>query len=379
MRVGLNLTFLTADSGGSGRYARELIPALLAAEPNLRLTAFVSADVPAALHAEPWAEVVEWVRFPHRPTRPGVIRPVVSMLVQWGALPAIAARRRLDLVHGLANVVPILAPRVRTVVTVLDLIWLRHPQTMPARATIGMRIVTPRSARSADRVIAISETVRDDLIATLGLDPGKIDVTHLAVRMDATAPPTPPEELRRRLGLGNGRVVLCVAQLRRHKNLVGLIKAVAGLDDDIRLVIVGSPTGYEDDLTAVAREHSMGDRLVLPGWIPEADLEGLYRLAECFVLPSFEEGFGLPVLEAMRRETPVACSDVPSLREVVGEAALLFDPHKPTAIADAIARLLSDGALRSKLAARGLERCREFTWEATAQATLASYRRALGG
>ena len=116
----------------------------------------------------------------------------------------------------------------------------------------------------------------------------------------------------------------------------------------------------------------------LPDWVDEADLEGLYRAASCFALPSLMEGFGLPVLEAMRRELPVACSDRPALREVAGDAALLFDPEDPASIASALGRILGDGALAARLRHAGLERCRRFTWARTARETVASYRRALG-
>lgn len=378
MKVGLNLTFLVADSGGSGSYARELIPALMEVEPGIRVTAFVNAEAPDSVRRAPWADEVDWVRFPMRPLRPGPLAPVLSMAAQWGALPAVAARRRLDLVHGLANVVPPVHPRLATVVTVLDLIWLRHTTTMTRRATLGMRLAVPPSARTADRVIAISRAARDDLVATLKLDPARVDVTHLGVRLDETVAPTPEAELRKRLGLGPGPFVLCVAQVRPHKNIAGLIEALAEVPgEDTELVVVGAHTGHEAQLRALAEQRGVAPRVHLPGWVSDADLEGLYGAAACFALPSFEEGFGLPLLEAMRRGTPVACSDASSLPEVAGGAAVLFDPHDPASIAAALGRLLSDAELRQRLVAAGHERCASFTWEATARATLESYRRAL--
>jgi glycosyltransferase involved in cell wall biosynthesis len=180
------------------------------------------------------------------------------------------------------------------------------------------------------------------------------------------------------LGLGSARVVLCVAQKREHKNLANLIRAVAALDDnDVKLVLVGSPTPHEAELRELAAELGIADRLALPEWLSDADLEGLYALAACFVLPSLMEGFGLPILEAMRRDVPVACSDVSSLPEVAGDAAELFDPRDPEAIRAAIARILGDPQHAAHLVKRGRERCRQFTWDATARATLDSYRRAI--
>ena len=117
--------------------------------------------------------------------------------------------------------------------------------------------------------------------------------------------------------------------------------------------------------------------VVFPEWLTDAQLEGLYALASAFVLPSFEEGFGLPVLDAMRRGVPVACSGVSALPEVAGDAALLFDPYADDEIARALRRLLEDRAFADELVARGRRRWRDFSWEATARSTLDTYRRAI--
>jgi len=378
LRVGLNVVYLNPAAGGAGTYARELVPALLSVEPGIRLTAFVSKEVPDWFTDAPWASEVDFVRFPINITHgpPGTF--VVNSAFYWGVMPVMAARRRLDVVHGLANIVPPIQPRVATVATILDLIWIHYPKTMDRSGTWGMKLSSGPSMRRADRVIAISEAAKADMVETIGLDPARIDVTLLGVRLDETAAPTPEAELRESLGLGSSRVVLCVAQKREHKNLANLVRAVAGLeDDDAKLVLVGSPTPYEAELRDLARELGAEDRVAFPEWLSENDLEGLYRLAACFVLPSFMEGFGLPILEAMRRDVPVACSDASSLPEVAGDAAELFDPHDPAAIGAAIARILGDADLAARLVERGRERCRTFTWEATARATLESYRRAI--
>jgi glycosyltransferase involved in cell wall biosynthesis len=217
-------------------------------------------------------------------------------------------------------------------------------------------------------------------VETLDLPSRRIDVTPLGIRLEGLTEPAPEAGLRDRLGLGSARIVLCVAQKREHKNLANLIRAVAGLEgDDVKLVLVGSPTPHEAELRALAEELGASDRVAFPEWLSEAELEGLYALAACFVLPSFMEGFGLPILEAMRRDVPVACSDTSSLPEVAGDAAELFDPHDPSAIRDAITRILGEPGHAADLVARGRERCRHFTWDATARATLDSYRRAIGG
>ncbi len=375
LRVGLNLIYLVEDSGGTSRYAHELIPALLEQEPGIELTAFVTRDAPASLVNAPWGERLRWVRAPF-----GLRRVPWHLPYQQLVLPAAALGRRLDLVHGLANVVPLLAPGIRTVVTLHDVTWLHYPEALPSPARRRvMKALSIGSARRADRVLTVSRAARDDAVHRLGLDRGRVDVIHhgIADPPDGSVA-TPADELRDRLGIGPGPFVLCVAQKRAHKNLATLVRALALLErDDVRLVIPGRPTAYEAELRGLAGALGIAERVHLPGWVGEPDLEGLYRAASCFVLPSLMEGFGLPILEAMTRGVPVACSDRPALREVAGDAALLFDPEDPAAVAAAIDRILSDAALAARLKAAGRERSRRYTWAQAARATLESYRRAL--
>jgi glycosyltransferase involved in cell wall biosynthesis len=155
------------------------------------------------------------------------------------------------------------------------------------------------------------------------------------------------------------------------------VRAVAGADLDLGLVLVGSHTPHERDLQGLAAELGVTDRVRFPGWLSDAELEGLYELADVFVLPSLEEGFGLPILEAMQRGVPVACSNVSSLPEVAGDAAVLFDPLDVDDIRGAITRVVTDLGVTATLVERGCQRCANFTWESTARATIASYRRAV--
>jgi alpha-1,3-rhamnosyl/mannosyltransferase len=365
--------YANREAGGAGRYARELIRSILDVEPETKITVFVGNTAPPDLVEAPWAPAVDWVRFPVPPV--GAVR---QLGVQFGAIPAIAARRRLDVVHGLANLVPPVAPFVATVATLLDVTWVHYARTMDRRATIGMKLLAPLCARSADRVIAISEAAKTDIVNVIGLKREKVDVTQLGIRVEQQGEQMPASEVRRRLRLGPGPIVLCVAQKRVHKNLERLVRALSlSRSPDLQLVLPGSPTPHEAELRSVAGELGLADRVSFPAWLEDDELDGLYKAASCFVLPSLAEGFGLPILEAMRHGIPVACSNVSSLPEVAGDAALLFPPEDVAAIADAIDRLVKDDELARELVRRGHERCRSFTWEKTAEATLASYRRAI--
>ena len=374
MRIGLNLVYLVEQAAGAGRYAYELLPALLEAEPGTRLTAFVSREAPRDLRRQPWAEEIDWVELPVR------FSNRTHLLGQLAALPVIAARRRLDVVHSLANGGPPLTFRAAKVVTLLDLIWLHQGEAWDsARAVRSMALFVRLSARAADRLITISEAARNDLVTTLGLEASKIDVAPLGVRPPDGVAVVDPRELRRKLELDDAQVVLCVAQKRPYKNLAALIRALPELEGEgAVLVLPGSSTEHESELRGLAAELGVSHRVRFLDWVSEDELEALYRTATCFVLPSLVEGFGLPVLEAMARSVPVACSNRSALPEVAGDAALLFDPLDQEAVTSAIRRLLRDDKLRAELTRRGRERVRLFSWRQTAEKTLETYRRAIG-
>jgi glycosyltransferase involved in cell wall biosynthesis len=374
MHVGLNLIFLVpGETGGMEVAARELIPALLAeAPPGTRFTAFVNREA-AAVNDGPWGELL-----------PAVTVPVNARnRVQWvlgeqTLLPALAMRAGVDLVHSLASTAPLWG-RFRRVVTVHDLIYARFPEAHAGIRDKGMKVLVPRGARRSDRVIADSRSTRDDLVELLGLRAERIDVVPLGLGAVRRVTPLDEREVRARFELGERQVLLSLSAKRPHKNLSALIGALARIPAQERptLVLPGYPTAHEQELRERATGAGVAGDVRFPAWVSAEELEGLWVLADAFVFPSLYEGFGLPVLEAMARGVPVACSNASSLPEVAGEAALLFDPHDEPALAAALHRLLDDPVLREQLRERGLARVTEFTWQHTARLTLASYRRAL--
>ncbi len=376
MHIGLNLIFLVpGETGGMEVAARELIPALVESAPDVRFTAFVNREAAAAKDG-PWGELL-----------PAVTVPVNARnRLQWVRgeqmlLPRLAAREGVDLVHSLASTAPAWG-RFRRVVTVHDLIYARFPEAHAGIRDLGMRVLVPLAVRRSDRVIVDSQSTRRDLVELLGTPPERIDVAPLGLGAVRRSEPLPEPELRRRLDLGERRVALSLSAKRPHKNLLALIGALARIPAERRplLVLPGYPTAHEAELRERARAVDVQGDVRFLGWLSDEELEGLWEVADAFVYPSLYEGFGLPVLEAMTRGVPVACSNASSLPEVAGDAAFLFDPHDERAIASALERLLSDRdedrAEVERLRARGLERAREFTWERTARLTLESYGRA---
>ena len=353
--------------------ARELIPALLAAAPpGMRFTAFVNREATAARDG-PWGELLPSVTVPVR----------ARSRAQWvigeqALLPVLGARAGVDLMHSLASMAPAWGSFKR-VVTVHDLIYARYPAAHSGLRERGMRVLVPLAARRSERVIADSASTRDDLVELLGIDGRRIDVVPLGLGAVRREEPMTERELRARLNLGERRIVLSLSAKRPHKNLAALIGAIARLPAEDRpvLVLPGYPTWHEAELRERAEAAGVSADVRLIGWISGEELEGLWSMAEAFVFPSLYEGFGLPVLEAMARGVPVACSNTSSLPEVAGEAALLFDPRDEAQIADALARLLADSELCGRLRALGRERAKLFSWERAARLTLASYSRAL--
>jgi glycosyltransferase involved in cell wall biosynthesis len=373
LRVGLNFIFLQTAAGGAGRYARELPGALLAAEPSMEIEVFVSRDVPSDLSDEPWASSVRWTHCPV-----GLQGERAHLVFQFAALPLLASARRLDVLHSLANIGPAIVPGVASVVSLLDVIWMRPPHDWGGslEGQRSLRRIVEHDVRYADRIFAISRAGADEIASSLRIPADRVHVTPLGVRAP-TAVPADESAVRAELDLGAARVVLCVAQKHPYKNLERLIGALPALEEDVVLVLPGFSTSHERDLRALAEQLGVAGRVRLPQWLSEGTLAGLYALSSAFVLPSLVEGFGLPVLEAMLRGVPVACSNTSSLPEVAGDAALLFDPCNQEEIAGAIGRLLDDRVLAERLAARGRERAASFTWERTGVASLEGYRGAV--
>lgn len=374
MHIGLNLVFLVpGETGGMEVYARELIPQLVAAAPEHRFTAFINRE--AASHAGSWRESVESVVVPVRArNRLEWVRGEQQLL------PPLARRAGVQLLHSFASTAPAWGG-FRRVVTIHDLIYRLVPEAHPGLRALGMRLLVPLAARTAHRIIVDAHSTVADVERYLKIPADKVDVVPLGVGTTDPAPPTAESEIRQRLRAGDRPIVLSVSAKLAHKNLVRLIGAVASLPSAERplLVLPGYPTPHEAELRETATRLGVSDDVRLLGWVSPGELEGLYAAAAAFVFPSLAEGFGLPVLEAMTRGVPVACSGRGAVAEVAAHAALLFDPESEAAIAAAIRKLLGDRDEAHRLAACGHRRAAEFSWERTARGTLDSYRRAARG
>jgi glycosyltransferase involved in cell wall biosynthesis len=373
LRVGLNAIFLEPGMGGLGTYVLELVPALLRAAPELRLTVLANERGRGLLAAQAWAGEVA-IDVPAVMTRRGL--RAAGELTVLGAL----ASRRFDVLHSAALTAP-LATRAANVVVLADTTWLTNPDMGRGQAaTVRLwQAAVPIVARRADRVVAISEDSARQVREQLRIDPARLDVIPLGYRPKPHAAATPEGELRARLGLGDGPIVLNVAMKKVHKNQRRLVQALPRIRAAVpgaRLVLAGAPTPYEAELDAEARASGVAEHVTQPGYVDDADLEGLYAAASVFVFPSLNEGFGLPVLEAMGRGLPVVTSDRSALPEVAGDAALRADPESVAASADATVLARLDAETRARLTAAGRARPAAFTWERAAAETVDCWERA---
>jgi glycosyltransferase involved in cell wall biosynthesis len=299
-------------------------------------------------------------------------------------VPLDLRREAADLFHAPHYVLPPFTP-CKSVVTIHDCIHLRFPQYLPnklayayARGSLWL------AAHRSNRIMTVSEASKRDILEYFRIPSEKIDVIYNGID-ERFAQPPPDEDVvrvRDRYQLDHP-FVLYAGNIKPHKNLERLIAAFhlfrRGEFENVRLVIIGDEISKYATLRHAVHRHKLHKYVRFFGFVPSTTLAILYRLASVFVFPSLYEGFGLPPLEAMASGTPVITSNVSSLPEVVGDAAVLIDPLKPEEIAQAMAKVLTDSALREELRMRGLERARHFSWDRSVARVRQIYDEVLAG
>ena len=292
--------------------------------------------------------------------------PTYSIAEQF-RIPLSLAREGARLVHEPHYVLPPLI-KCRSVVTIHDCIHLMFPQYLPNRlAYVYAKGSMWIAARKANRILTVSEASKRDILHFFNVAPEKVVVIHNAIdeRFMSPADPERMDLVRQRYQLDHP-FVLYVGNIKPHKNIERLIDAFGRAriqgPDNLKLIIIGDEISKYPGLRQSVHKHKLDKHVRFLGFQPMETLAAFYRLARVFVFPSLYEGFGLPPLEAMACGAPVVTSNVSSLPEVAGGAALLVDPYDEEAIAAGIVRAVTDEALRADLIARGRERARSFSW-----------------
>ena len=370
MHIAIDAHSVGAQLAGNETYAVNLIEALAEVDQTNQYTLYVTKQSAADRFKNRWANFKVKRTLPHTPL---VRIPVV--------LSAELRRNRVDVLH-VQYTAPPLAP-CAVVATIHDLSFEHLPQTFNRRSRAQLRLTVRRTARNAAQILTLSEFSRRDIIETYGIDPQRIAVTPAAPPAHFR-PVTSETDLRRiRATYGIERdYILALGSIQPRKNLVRLINAYSLLWKERQslvkpqLVIAGKRGWLEAETMRAAELSVAAHDIRFIGYVDETDLPALFSGAMCFAYPSYFEGFGLPVLEAMQCGTPVIAGNRTSLPEVAGDAALLVDPFDQTAIADALGNLMENPGRRADLRVKGIERARQFSWQQTARLTLEAYERA---
>lgn len=290
-------------------------------------------------------------------------------------LPYLAKKANIDLVHFPANIISIWRP-FKTVVTIYDTSFLRFPDLYDGLWGSYIRLFARYAAHHSDKILTVSEASANDIARFYNVDVHKITVTGSGFQEKKTedervAPPLPKP------------FILYVGAIEPLKNLVRFVDAFAEalpyIPSDMKLLLVG-PFGRDTRRVRqeIERKQLLG-KVLLTGYVNRTVLEAYYSNAQLFALPSLNEGFGIPLLEAMHHGVPIVASNRGSIPEVVGDAAILFDPFSISDIKKAIVQGLTNEDLRGHMIQNGYQRIKKFSWEMVAKTTLQAYREALKG
>lgn len=370
MRVGVNAFQMKSAAGhskaGLSRYAWCLVEALMAAKPGHEFTIYVNQqfEVP-----EDWKNVPGF-RFEKTKGRVG------RMPHLWGTVAASVLSRKYDAWLSLAHTLP-LQTRAARILVVHDLFSLTNPGLYVARRAKITANSLRRAVGVADRLIAVSESTKQELHDRLGVPKEKVLVTHLGPGNEVSR--LEPTEVSRedlsRIGIPWPRFLFMLSTIEPRKNVPRLLEAFAKVAcedrfSDLGLAIGGGKGWESSEVFKIPAQLGIQDRVKFLGYVDDKDLPALFAKCEAFVLPSLTEGFGITVLEAMLGGAPVVCSRTGSLPEVGGPAAVYFDPTNVEEIARAISIRLDSKEARSEVVEKGLKQAAKFDWSKTAEGTL---------
>lgn len=366
MRIAIDYTAAYEQGGGIGRYVRELTRALGNLSPRNQYRLFVSGATMSELPDLP-GQNFQW-----RPTR---VTP------QWWArlwhrarlpVPVEVFTGSVDIYHATDFTLPPTLPKTRTLLTVHDLSFVRVPESASPKLKAYLDVVVPRSVRRADHVLADSEATKADLIELYATPAEK--VTVLLSGVDAHFRPITDDvalaAVRQKYRLPHGPYIFSVGTVQPRKNYARLIAATSAIrqnGSDVSLVIAGGKGWLEDPIYRAIEEHDLAEHVHFIGFADDTDLPALYSASLVTALPSLYEGFGIPVLEAMACGSPVITSNLSSLPEVAGDAAIMVNPYDAEALAEALFQVFTDADLRTSLIQRGLSHAQNFSWHKSAQ------------
>ena len=370
MRIAIDAHSVGTRLGGNETYAVNLIEALADIDQTNHYTLYVTKPAAMDRFANRWANFEVRRTLPHTP----LVRIPLTLSRE-------LRRSAVDVLH-VQYTAPPFAP-CPVVSTIHDLAFEHLPETFNRRSWMQLRLTVRRTARQAVRIITLSEYSRQDISKTYGIPLDRITVTPAAAadRFAQVINETELNKIRETYGIERD-YILSLCSIQPRKNLVRLIEAYSCLrrlhpEGKLPQLVLAGKRGWLDNETfRAAQRVPHGNDVLFTGYVADEHLSALYSGATCFVYPSYFEGFGLPILEAMKCGTPVIAANRTSVPEITGEAALLFDPFDTSSLIDALKRVLNDHECRASLSVKGLQRASEFDWKTTARLTLAAYEKA---
>lgn len=312
-----------------------------------------------------------------------IISPKVKLLKSyWRSfqLHSLIQKNTCDIYHGLSAELPfgIKSGKTKYIVTIHDLIYERYPELYPSIDRKIYRFKTKYACNKADKIIATSEQTKQDIIQFLGIESEKIEVVYqncqeeFSLKVDAST----KESIQKKYNLPK-RYLLTVGTIEKRKNVAVILRTLNQLPSDIKLVVVGKPTAYMDELANIIQSENIADRVHFLHEVSFDELPAIYQMAEIFIYPSRFEGFGIPILEAMNSDLPVIAATGSCLEEVGGTANLYFQPDDEKILTNHILSILNDESLRLDIIAQNKIHRQKFTAKTFAQSTLNVYKEAL--
>lgn len=370
MKVGVDISPLTAHRTGVGTYVYELIHAFARVQSDVKISGYAAGLTPVEAGEVPTTMQYRQLRL-----------PLSAIHKTWRAFkcPTIEsiARDRLDVVHATNFFLPPVKS-ARRVLSVHDISFTSCPEWVDARVVKPYAEHMMRFCDRADAILVFSEFTKMEVVSKYGTLPEKVHVTPHGIRQDWCS--CDSEQARKIVASSgiDGPYILFVGTIEERKNIHGILEAFEQLGDlPHKLVLVGGMGWMSTPFEEIVLKRGLKDRVVLPGYVHADSLPAFYKAAEAFVFPSLYEGFGFPVLEAFSSDCPVITSNDTSLPGVGGDAAIYVDPMNPEELAKAIRSVVTDSALANDLRKKGRARVKEFSWDRTAQMTLDVYRSVL--
>lgn len=369
MRIGIDARFYGSLGKGLGRYTQKLIENLEKVDNKNRYFIF--------LRKENFAE--------YNPRNANFQKVLADFhwytFAEQLNMPKILAEHDLDLVHFPHFNVPVFY-RKNFVITIHDLILLHFPTIRGTTLNslfywlkfLAYKFVINSAIKKSEKILAVSDFTKKDILENYGVPENKITVTHEACDDFCSFSVRDNREILKKYGIIQPYAIY-VGNAYPHKNLEKLVLAfakISKMEKNFHLVLVGKEDYFYQRLARFAKERNIKN-VIFAGFVPDGDLDSLYRSASLYVFPSLYEGFGLPPLEAMAKGTPVVSSDHPCMKEVLGESAYYFNAEKEEEIVKAVLSVLADGKLREDLKKKGYEQIKKYSWEKMARETLKIY------